>query len=145
MNQHIVQTCGETTSLKPPYHRTQVEGEKQRESERGKKWWSRTWTSNNKQSIKSVGGRVRGWEGRYWGGWGRGMMRVYLKHGDPVAVGCLGAGMNKTLMAHKTQRPLLGAQLCSVYPYWVSQSDCLYLQTQRGRERGRKNRGELKE
>lgn len=34
-------------------------------------------------------------------------MRVYLKHGDPVAEGSLGAGMNKTLMAHKTQRALI--------------------------------------
>ena len=46
-------------------------------------------------------------------------MRVYLKHGDPVAEGCLGAGMNKTLMAHKTQRPLLRAQLHSVYSCWA--------------------------
>lgn len=43
-----------------------------------------------------------------WGGCG-GMMRVYLKHSDPVAEGCLGAGMNKTLMAHKTQQPLIQA------------------------------------
>lgn len=32
-----------------------------------------------------------------------GMMGVYLKHGDPVAEGSICAGMNKTLMAHKTQ------------------------------------------
>lgn len=45
-------------------------------------------------------------------------MRVYLKHGDPVAEGSLGAGMNKTLMAHKTQRPFIQAQLQSVYFCW---------------------------
>lgn len=45
-------------------------------------------------------------------------MRVYLKHGDPVAEGSLGAGMNKTLMAHKTQRPFIQAQLQSVYSCW---------------------------
>lgn len=72
-----------------------------------------------------MGGRVWGWGGRgewggrYWGGGGGGMMGVYLKHGDPVAEGCLGAGMNKTLMAHKTQRPLLRAQLHSVYSCWA--------------------------
>lgn len=31
------------------------------------------------------------------------MMGVYLKHSDLVAECCLSAGMNKTLMAHKTQ------------------------------------------
>lgn len=52
------------------------------------------------------------------GGGGGGTMRVYLKHGDPVAEGSLGAGMNKTLMAHKTQRPFIQAQLQSVYSCW---------------------------
>ena len=71
------------------------------------------------------------------------MMGVYLKHGDPVAEGCLSAGMNKTLMAHKTQRPLLRAQLHSVYS-WVGQSHCSNLQTQGGIER-EKQRGEIGE
>lgn len=79
-----------------------------------------------------------GWRGRYWeeggdGGGGVGMMRVYLKHGDPVAEGCLGAGMNKTLMAHKTQRPLLRARLHSAYSCW-DQSRSPIPQTQRSRE-----------
>lgn len=43
------------------------------------------------------------------------MMGVYLKHGDPVAEGCICAGMNKTLIAHKTRRPLLPAQTLRVY------------------------------
>lgn len=57
--------------------------------------------------------------------WGRedgGTMGVYLKHGDPVAEGCLGAGMNKTLMAHKTQRLLLRAPLHVLYSCWTNQS-----------------------
>ena len=33
-----------------------------------------------------------------------GMMGVYLKHDDPLARGCFSTGMNKILMAHKTQR-----------------------------------------
>lgn len=44
------------------------------------------------------------------------MMGVYLKHSDPVAEGCIGTGKNKTLMAHKTQRPLLRAWLHSIIP-----------------------------
>lgn len=39
---------------------TSGERKTEKERERGKKWWSRTWTSNNKQSIKSVGERVGG-------------------------------------------------------------------------------------
>lgn len=79
------------------------------------------------------------WGGRYWGGGGGGMMGVYLKHGDPVAEGCLGAGMNKTLMAHKTQRPLLRAQLHSVYSCWARPIRSLRspnTELERERERG---------
>lgn len=71
------------------------------------------------------------------GGVGVGMMRVYLKHGDPMAEGCLGAGMNKTLMAHKTQRPLLRAQLTAFIPAGPDQSHSSNLQTQRSEDRGK--------
>lgn len=110
-------------------------------TQRGKKWWSQTRTSNNKQSIKSVGGGVS------WGGGagvcgkadfragGGGRMRVYLKHGDPVAEGSLGAGMNKTLMAHKTQpapsRPGFRAPL----PARAGQSRPSHVQTQDAEEK----------
>lgn len=121
MKQCTAQTCVATTSVKPPRHWTQVEGETLRASQGGEKWWSQTRTSNNKQSIKSVGGRVLGGSrgvGRQILEGGGGTMRVYLKHGDPVAEGSFGAGMNKTLMAHKTQRPFIQAQLQSVHSCW---------------------------
>lgn len=54
----ITQIHRKTASVEPPHRWTQVQSGKQRERERGNKWWSRTWTSNNKQSIKSAGGRV---------------------------------------------------------------------------------------
>lgn len=57
-------------------------------------------------------------------------MRVYLKHGDPVAEGSLGAGMNKTLMARKTQRPLIQAQLQSGSSCRAGQSRPSHVQTQ---------------
>lgn len=60
--------------------------------------------------------------GRQILGGGGGTMRVYLKHGDPVAEGSLGAGMNKTLMAHKTQRPFIQAQLQTFIPAGAGQS-----------------------
>lgn len=62
-------------------------------------------------------------------------MRVYLKHGDPVAEGSLGAGMNKTLMAHKTQRALIQAQLQSGLSCRAGQSRPLHVQTQDAEEK----------
>lgn len=109
----------------------------ERESERGGKndeVGLEHQTINSPLSLWVEGLESWGWEGRYWGGGGRGMMGVYLKHGDPMAEGCLGAGMNKTLMAHKTQRPLLRARLRSVYSCRAGQSDRLNLQTQSRRE-----------
>lgn len=61
------------------------------------------------------------------------MMGVYLKHSDPVAEGCLGAGMNKTLMAHKTQRPLLQAWLHRIYSCWANR--IARISKHRGKER----------
>lgn len=126
-------------------------GRKAERAREGKKWWSRTWTSNNKQSIKSVAGRV--WVGGARGvrrqisgglGWG-GLMRVYLKHGDPVAEGCLGAGMNKTLMAHKTQRtpsPSLASQRLFLprRPIRLHESLNTGKKTERGKEREKERR-----
>lgn len=62
-------------------------------------------------------------------------MRVYLKHGDPVAEGSLGAGMNKTLMAHKTQRALIQAQLQSGSSCQAGQLRPLHVQTQDAEEK----------